>query len=162
MLSMSDRNMSVGAALAYCQKEGHKKIKDHRKLEQLKRLVGFEETLDYFAMINDALDEEQAKWEGAWNRYRVWRQYKESSVTLADLRKDYPHMDLSGEGPPKPPVRQPVQSQEDKRGPERPFYLPAKLDAWIEEALQTMDWATIMTEGAVEICEKYGIGKEEV
>jgi hypothetical protein len=159
-LTMQDRNMIVGAALALCQHKDHKKLKDQRRLEAVKRLLKFDETLDYFAMVNDSLEEEQARWEGARERYRLFRKWKEGGLKTEDFRKDYPGIDL-GEGPPKPPLRGPEMSPQDKRGPERPFFLPAKLDAWIEEALREMDWDTPMSEGSVELAEKYGIGKEE-
>ena len=47
VFNMQDRNMVVGACIDYCKKEGHRKFKDHQKLDQIKKLLSFDETLEY-------------------------------------------------------------------------------------------------------------------
>lgn len=166
VLNMRDRNFLIGACRAYCETAKHRKFKDQEKLDRLKKLLSFEETLDYMAMIDDSLDDERRKWRGAQNRYKFWLSLKEGAANLDDLKKEYPGVDfvqlLDAEEPPaKPRARPPEHPPETLRGPERPFYLPSKLDAFAEEALRRMDWSTDMNEGSVEVCRKYAIERED-
>lgn len=159
VLNFKDRNYIVGACLAYCEKDGHKGFKDQKKLDQVKKLLNFEATLDHTAEITDGLEERTLAWEGARARYKMWRQFKEGLLDadgVEEMRKRHPDLDLE-KGPEKPPVRPPELSPEDQRGPESVFHLPSKLDAWIQGALGAMDWPTVMTEYCVELCEKFGV-----
>lgn len=161
ILNFKDRNYLVGAALAYCGREGHKTYKDQRKLEQLKKLVNFEATLDHTAEITDAIELEQLKWAAAKEKYKAWVAYREGlldAVAVAKLKIQYPDMSLD-QGPEKPPVRPPDLAA-DTRGPDSTFYLPSKLDAWVQVALAAMEWPANMAEYAVELCEKFGIKDE--
>lgn len=158
-LNFKDRNYLVGAARAYCEKEGHKGFKDQRKLEQLKKLVDFESTLDHSAEITEAIEEMTAEWQSAKVMHTTWSRYKKGILTpdqVKEMKRQYPDMDLEN-GPPKPPVRVPEPDPAYMRGPESVFYFPSKLDAWVQEALKVMEWPTTFTQYCFELFEKFQI-----
>ena len=159
VLNFKDRNFIVGACRAYCEREGHKTFKDQKKLDQVTKLLDFETTLDYYAVISDRKEDLSVAWESAMAKWRTWRRHKEKLVTTEDVRKVYPELDLE-KGVEKPPLRAPDVSAEDERGKESSFYFPSKLDVWVQDALRAMDWTTVMTTYAVELCEKFGIKDE--
>jgi hypothetical protein len=159
VLNFKDRNYLVGAAKAYCSRDGHKGLKDQRKLDQLTKLVNFEATLDHTAELTDLIEEAQVKWESTMVRYRVWRRFKESILDedqVKDMKKKYPGLDEEKNFQ-KPPIRPPEMSESDRRGPDSTFHFPAKLDAWVQDALEVMEWQVIHAEFAVELCEKFGV-----
>jgi hypothetical protein len=159
ILNFKDRNFIVGACRAYCEKEGHKGFKDQKKLDQVTKLLNFEATLDYNAAVGDHGEELTLAWEAATARWKLWRRYKEKLITADEIRKTYPDLDLE-RGVEKPPLRAPEISAEEQRGKDSTFYIPSKLDAWVQDALRAMDWTTVMTRYAVELCEKFGIKDE--
>lgn len=159
-LTMRDRNMIVGACADYCASEGHKGYKDIEKLGRVKRILGWEETLDYFAMVNDAADEAVSAWLRAKARRRLWLDWKEGALKTDDLQRQHPALDLNQE-PPKPAARQPETTLEERRGPSRTFHIPAKLDVWIADSLRAMKWPSAHVEGGIEVCAKYGLDEDE-
>lgn len=156
ILNFKDRNFIVGACRAYCEKEGHKTFKDQKKLDQITKLLNFEATLDYYAMINDQTEDMNLAWESSTAKWRAWRRWKEKLLSTDEIRKTYPDLDLE-RGVEKPPSRAPEIPAEEHRGKDSTFYLPSKLDAWVQDALRAMDWATVMTAYVVELCEKFGV-----
>lgn len=159
ILNVKDRNFIVGACRVYCEKEGHKGFKDQKKLDQVTKLLNFEATLDYNAVVNDHGEEITLAWESATARYRAWRRYKEKLLTAEEIRKTYPDLDLE-KGVEKPALRAPEIPPEMQRGQDSTFYFPAKLDVWVQDALRAMDWTTVMTQYAVALCEKFGMKDE--
>lgn len=164
VLTMRDRNLIVGACISLCGRDGHKKAKDQENLHRVKRLLSFDETLEYFAMNNDWAEEERIKWEGARARYRAWFRWSQGVVTTDDLLRAHPGFGLDEKKlpvqPPKPPHQPPRLKPEEYRGPERAFHIPPALDVWMAQAIKEMSWPTErddMTEGAVELGRKFGI-----
>lgn len=163
-LNFRDRNMLIGACRDYCQRDDKKKHKDRENLDRVSKALCFEETIDYFLMIQDDIDEKVAVWQGARERYRLWRQYRENLLKPEDVeefKSRYPKMDLE-KGPEKPGPRAPEIDPKENRGPEREFHLPAKLDVWVQEVLRATDWNTppAMAEFVVELCARFDIKNE--
>lgn len=161
VLNFRDRNTLIGAGRDFCRKPEHKKLKDLEKLDRLSKVLCLEETIEYFFKIQDWIDEEVLKWKGLREKYRLWRQYKENLLTPEDaeeFRKRYPGLDLE-KGPEKPSYRQPEIPPKKNRGPERSFYIPAKIDVWAQDVLRATDWDTpiAQAEFVVELCAKFDI-----
>jgi hypothetical protein len=159
-VTMRDRNSIMGACQAYCQKDGHKGLLDQTRLNRIKKILNWDETLEYFAMIDDSLDDEIRIWKRAKNQHKLWKDYRAGLIKAEDVKKTYPDLDLEGEFK-KPPLREPELKPEDKCGPKKVVYLPSKLDAWVQDALKAMEWLPKMEELAVEVCAKFGIKSEE-
>lgn len=160
VLDMRNKNAVIGACTLYCQKDGHKGLIDQTRLNRLKKLFNWDETLEYFAMIDDSLDDEVRAWKQAKNQYKLWKDYRAGLVKAEEVKKIYPSFDLEGEIQ-KPALVEPKNKLEHRRGPEAAVYIPSKLDAWIQDALKATDWLVHMDELAVEVCEKFGIKSEE-
>jgi hypothetical protein len=163
VLSMRDRNLIVGACVTYCGQAGNRKIKEQVYLERVKRLLRFDETVEYLAMINDAIYDAKLAWEGTRNKYKAWLSVKEGALKASDILKEYPNFVLNAE-PLKPSALPPKVKPEDLVGPESTFQVPAKLDAWISDALSEMEWPTErtdMTEGAAELARKFDMADKE-
>lgn len=163
ILSMRDRNLIVGACVSYCAKEGKRKVKEQVNLERVKRLFRFEETVEYFALMNDAVDDAKVVWDGARKKYRVWLALREGALKVSDVVKEYPTFDLDVE-PMKPSPVAPKIKAEELVGPTSTFHIPAKLDVWISDALRDMEWPTEkvdMTEGAAELARKFDLAEKD-
>lgn len=156
VLTVYDRNLVCGACIRYCQQDGKKKLKDLDKLDRVKRLLRFDETLEFVAMNTDWLEDERVRWEGAKARYRLWRRWKEGILRAEDLKATDPNFD-PGVEPERPPPQPPQLAREQRCGPARPVHVPSRLDAWIQEALRAMDWPSDMAEGASEIGRTFGV-----
>jgi len=159
-LTMRDRNAIMGACTAYCQKDGHKGLLDQTRLNKIKKLLNWDETLEYFAMVDDSLEEEIRLWRKTKNQYALWRDYRAGLAKAEDIKKTYPSLDLEGEFK-KPSLREPELKPDEKCGPKKAVHLPSKLDAWVQDALKAMEWLTKMEELAVEVCAKFGIKNED-
>ena len=156
-LNVRERNLLIGACRARCTQEGHTKLKDQDKLNRIGKLVKFEETLEYIAMITDWQEEHALKWERDWVRYKAWRRYQEGLIQPDDEK--FPKgIDLE-KGVPKPPLRVPENTPAQMRGPERDFYFPSKLDAWAQDAVKEMDWSEFVpgAEYTLELSAKFGV-----
>lgn len=153
VLNFRDRNLLVGAARSWCARDDQKKLKDQDKLIRLGRLISFDETLEYMAMLTDAQEELQRKWLSDWNRYRLWRNFQAGLITADDLAKG---TDID-KGVPKPALVMPENTPAEMRGPSRDFFLPSKLDAWVQDAIRGMEWNFNAAEYAVELAEKFGV-----
>lgn len=155
VLNVRDRNLTIGACRARCMQEGHKKLKDQDKLNRLSKLINFEETIEYVAMLKDWQEEHSLKWERDWVRYKAWRRHQEGVISPDDERF------LKGvnleKGVKKPPLVMPENTPEQMRGPERTFYLPPKLDIWAQEAVKGMDWTDFGAEYSTELAAKFGV-----
>jgi hypothetical protein len=154
VLTVRDRNMIVGACMAYVEK--NKSLKDMRMLVRVKEALDFEATVEYFAQLDASITEAVEEWQRARIKRKLWLDWRAGILREEDIRRQLPNFNLDEE-PPKPPARPPQASAEEKRGPERTFYIPAKLDAWIEDALRAMEWEARHAEGGVAVAEKYGI-----
>lgn len=160
ILNFKDRNNLFGACRAYCAREGHKGFKDQDKLSRLNKIILFEETLEYFAMIDDLLEDAIRDWQRGRKRYKLWKDYKAGLVKIEDFRRELPGVNPDDEAP-KPGLLAPESTPEDLRGKERSFYIPSKIDVWAQDAIKAMDWSPFTPQYTVELCEKFGIGDED-
>jgi hypothetical protein len=160
VLNYRDRNLLVGACRAFCSKDGHKGFKDQAKLDKVSKIVLFDETLDYFDMIDESLEDETRRWQRAKTRHKMWKDHKAGLVKAEDVKRLFPDADPDAE-PEKPSFRQPVTGPKESRGDERPFHFPSKVDAWIQDALKAMEWSPFAAEYAVELCSKFGLSPDE-
>lgn len=168
-LTMKDRNLVIGACRAYCQRKGEKRIENHQFLERLNRILAFDETLEFYAMIGDVKDQMTREWNGQRMRYNRWRDWKAGLPVKVDtalegedgVKTIIEPFDPNREAPAKPSHQAPKLPNDEERGPIRTFHIPAKLSVFIEKALKAMDWATFLTEDAVILCEKFGIEAKE-
>jgi len=158
ILNFKDRNNLFGACRAFCAKEGHQGFKDQTKLDRLDKIILFQETLEYFAMIDDCLEDEVRAWHRDKRRYKLWKDYKAGLVRAEDFRKEFTDQDAE---PKKPSLLAPETKAEDHRGKERAFYLPSKIDAWAQDAIKAMDWSPFLVQFTVELFQKFGIKDED-
>ena len=152
-LNFRDRNMLIGAARNWCSRDDQKKLKDQDKLVRLGRIISFDETIEFIAMLTDAQEELQRKWVADWRRYKIWRDFQAGLVAEDRLTKDID----PEKGVQKPPLVMPENTPDEMRGPARDFFLPSKLDAWAQDAIKAMDWNFNAAEYAVELAEKFGV-----
>lgn len=158
VLNFKDRNNLFGACRAFCAQEGHKGFKDQTRLNSLNKIINFEETLEYFAMIDDSLEDETREWHRATRRYKLWKNYKAGLVKPEEFRKEFSDQDPE---PVKPALLAPETKPDELRGKERPFYLPSKIDVWAQDAIKAMDWSPFLVQYTVELFQKFGISEEE-
>lgn len=156
-LTVLDRNMIVGAALAYCAQEANKGKHQHM-LVRAKKLLDFDETVEYFAMVNDSVADAQEAWQRAKAKRKLWLDWREGVLKADDLKREYPNCEFElDKEPPKPNPSVPKATPKEMRGYEKTFYLPAKVDAWIETVLRAMVWPKDQIESGITTEEKYGI-----
>lgn len=158
-LSFRDRNLIVGACKFYVKGEKGK-YKGQFKVDRVSKLLSFEETLEYFNLMNDAQAENLFKWQEQRQAYVMWRSMKGGMMKVEDFAKQFPDLDID-ECPPKPPIQQPDLSHEEQRGKPREFHIPSKLDVFIQDALRDMEWNPDWSKYVVELLVKYGISPEE-
>ena len=155
-LTMRDRNLIIGACRTYIRGENKGKHKNQFKVDRILKVLLEQETVDYFLMINDSQAENLFKWQEARQAYVSFRMMKGGMVKTEEFAKSFPDVDVD-ECPPKPSLKQPELTKDDQRGPAREFYIPAKLDTFIEEALRDMEWGAVGSEQVVELLQKYSI-----
>lgn len=160
VLNFRDRNLLMGACRAWCDKDGKGDHKAHSKLDRLDKIISFQETVDYFTMIDDFLEDALFKWQAQRNSYLSFRQYEAGGLALEELKKKAPGVD-AGSCPAKPSKAQPVATSAEMRGKERAFYFPSKIDAWVQEVLKTATFPSFTAEYVVEMCSKFDIKEEE-
>jgi hypothetical protein len=158
ILSFRDRNFIIGACRAFCEKDGHKGFKDQAKLSRLNKLLAFEETLEYFAEFDDTLEDLVRAWTRQKRMYKLRRDVEEGVVKAGEFEKEFPGIAL--ESVEKPTLRPPENSKEDMKGAESHFYLPSKLDVWVQDALRAMEWNWSAAEFSVDLCAKFGVTEE--
>ena len=160
-LNFRDRNLLIGAARDYCGKKEHGDFKNQAKLDRLTKLMCFQETLDYFEMLTDHYDDATREWRSARRKYNAWKDLRSGLYKDPDsFKRDFPDID-PGKGAEKPPLRAPEMTPKETRGEERAFYLPSKLDAWVQDVLKGAVWNALAAEYAVELCSKFGLKDED-
>jgi hypothetical protein len=160
VLNFRDRNLIIGACREFCLKDGKGGHKAQSKLNRLTKLLDLQETVDYFEMVNDSMEDEVFKWQRLRNNWLSWQQHLAGGLTLEELQKRAPSVDLS-DPPNKPPRKQPEATPEDLRGKDRAFHIPSKLDAWIQECLEVANWDPMTSEYVTELCQKFGLKSED-
>lgn len=160
-LNFQERSLLVFACKLHCAKQDKGDYKAQSKLSKLIKLISYEECVEYFEMVDDSLEDRLFKWQRERNDWLLVQQYLAGGITIDDLKKKSPALDI--ENPPeKPSRRQPEASDGDIRGPARQFYLPSKLDSWVQDVLRGTHWpnpekATYITE----LCGNFGIKNDE-
>lgn len=160
VLNYRERNLLIGAARDHCGKKENADFKNQSKLDRLTKLVAFIESLEYFEMLDDHYDDKVREWKSAKRAYTAWMNFKAGLLPAEELRKAFPVIDIE-KGAPKPPLRQPEMNPQEMRGEERAFYLPSKLDSWVQDLLKTAIWQPLAAEYAVELCGKFGLKDED-
>lgn len=134
ILSFRDRNLIIGACRAWCQKQDRSDQKAITKLDRIQKLLVFEETVEYYEMIDDHYTLKQREWEKQKQLY------------------------LDGKG--EKHGKRPQPSAQEQRGQERLFHVPSKLDAWIQESLREMRWNPLTAEYVTELFSKFEMAEE--
>jgi hypothetical protein len=160
ILNFRDRNLLIGACREFCQADGKGDHKAQAKLDRVTKLILLEETIRYFEMIDDSLEDELFRWQRLRNDWLAWQQYQGGGLSVEELKKKAPSVDPAVE-PKRPPRKQPEAAPADLRGKERPFYFPSKLDVWAQECLKRATWNPLAAEYVTELCSKFGIKEEE-
>lgn len=161
MLNFRDRNLIVGACRVYAKGE-RGKYKGQFKVDSVVKLMSFDETTEYYNMINDAQAENLFRWQEQRQAYVAFRAWKGGMMKVEDLIKQFPDLDLD-ECPEKPKVDQPRLTPDEERGPAREFHIPSRLDTFIQDALRDMDWSAVSLFGSefvVDLMTKYGFKAE--
>ena len=158
-LSFRDRNLIIGSCRVYVKGENRGKHKNQFRVDRVCKILLEQETVDYFLMINDAQAENLFKWQEGRQAYVAFRMMKGGMLKPEEFVKNFPGLDMDV-CPQKPPVQQPKLTEDEQRGKVREFYIPAKIDAFIEEALRDMDWGTLGSEQVVELLQRYRIDEE--
>lgn len=161
VLNFQERSLLIFACKIYCSRQDKGDHKAQSKLDRLTKIVSYDETVEYFDMIDDSLEDQLFKWQRSRNDWLLIQQYLAGGISIEDLKKKSPALDI--ESPPeKPTRRQPEASQDDIRGKERPFYLPSKLDAWVQDVLRSVHWPNPeKAQYITELCGKFGIKSDE-
>lgn len=160
VLNFRDRNILIGACRQFCDKDGKGDHKAASRLDRVTKILCLQETIDYFAMIDDSLEDALFKWQRDRNNYLSQRQYEAGGLTIEELRKRAPSVDPSTQTP-KPKKVQPEATPAEMRGPERPFYIPSVLDAWIQGVLKVAVFSAVSAEYVTELCVKFGIKEDD-
>lgn len=160
VLNFRERNLLIGACRQFCDKDGKGDHKAQAKLDRVSKLMSFQETIEYFHMIDDSIEDALFKWQRERNDYLCWKQYSSGGLTLSELKEKAPAVDPSSP-PIKPPKAQPEATSHEMRGPERAFHIPSKLDAWIQDVLKISTFPSIAAEYVTELCSKFGINSED-
>ena len=161
VLNFRDRNLIIGACREFCQEKGKGDYKAQAKLDKVSKIISFQETLEYFEMIEDSMEEVTFKWQRERNDWLCYQQYMSGSLMAEELKKRAPGVDVGN--PPKKAASKklPEPSPEDQRGPARPFYFPSKIDVWVQDALKAANWQPIAAEYVTELCLKFGLKDED-
>jgi len=160
VLNYRDRNLLLGACQEYCSKDGRGNYKNTSKLDRISKLLLFQETVDYFAMIDESLEDALFKWQRSRNDWLSLQQYLGGGMTLEDLKKKAPAVDP--QSPPKrPALTQPQATPEEMRGKDRSFYLPSKLDVFAQDALRAATWNPQTAEYVTELLARFEIKDED-
>lgn len=160
LLNFRDRNILIGACRQYCDKDGKGDYKSASRLDRATRLLNLQETIEYFTMLDDSLEDALFNWQRERNNYLSWRQYQAGGITLDELKKKAPSVDPSSP-PKKPNKNQPEATPDEMRGKEREFYIPSALDAWLQSVLRTATFPAFSAEYVTELCLKFGVKEEE-
>lgn len=160
-LNFQERSLLVLACKLHCAKQDKGDHKAQAKLSRLLKIVSYEETVDYFDMIDDSLEDKLFKWQRERNDWLLVQQYLAGGIALDELKKKSPELDI--ENPPeKPARRQPEATKDEIRGSERSFYLPSKLDSWVQDVLHATHWPNPEKSMYItELCTKFGIKGDE-
>lgn len=161
VLNFQERSLLAAACKSYCAKKDKGDHKAQSKLVRLLKLLSYDDTVEYFDMIDDSVEEQLFKWQRARNDWLLVEQYAAGGISHEELKKRAPLLDVNNP-PPKPMRRQPEATPEEIRGRERAFYIPSKLDSWAQDILRETNWANPeKAEYIVELCGKFGIKSDE-
>lgn len=160
-LNVRERNILIGACREFCKTEGRGDYKNQNKLMRVSKLVKFEETIEFFDELEELLDARIREWKKQKLQYMAYSDYKAGLMPIERLKSVIDG--FHPENPPgKPPTwKTPELTPDERRGPTEVFYIPSRLDAWIQDALKVYKWEPLLVEFNVELCEKFGIKDED-
>lgn len=167
VLNYKDRHLILLACASAVSGTRDKKSGDYKamvKLDKVKKLLGFEAVEEYFETIDDSVADKNAAWTRATNLYGTFEMVKTGAVSRKQFADRFPDVDFDSllrEPPKKPSLKVPQASPDEKRGKISTFYVPAKLDVFIESSLKEMSWGTGDAEYVVELAEKYELPLED-
>jgi hypothetical protein len=162
VLNFQERSLLIFGCKLYCAKQENKcDHKDQAKLSKLTTLLSYDETVEYFDMIDGSLEDLGFKWQRAKNDWLIFQLYRSGGITADEAKNKSSTLDLTN--PPEKPIRrQPEAAPEEIRGKERSFYLPSKLDVWVQDVLRKVNWPNPeKAQYITELCEKFGIKSDE-
>lgn len=160
-LNCKERNILVGAARDYAREKGeHADFKNQMRLQRLIKTIRFEESIDYLSALEDHAEETVREWRSKRARRSMWLEWRAGLMEEDAVKKRFPGLSLDEE-PEQVGTRPPELTPEEQRGPEEAFYLPSKLDAWVQDALRGAKWNPLLAEFVSELNEKFGIKDEE-
>ena len=161
VLNFRDRNLIIGACREFCQGMGKGDYKAQAKLDKVSKIISFQETLEYFEMIEESMEEATFKWQRERNDWLCYQQYMSGSLTAEELKKRAPGVD-TGNPPRKASTKKaPEPTQDEQRGKARSFYFPSKIDVWVQDALKVANWQPLASEYVTELCLKFGLKDED-
>lgn len=161
VLNFQDRSLLLFGCKLYCKDPSKGDYRSQSRLTKLDKLLVHDETVEYFEMIDDSLEDRLFKWQRERNDWLLVQQYLAGGISLEEVKKKSPALDV--DDPPKKPSRvQPEADPEEVRGKERSFYLPSKLDSWVQDVLKEVKWPNPeKAKYITELCTKFGIKGDE-
>lgn len=160
ILNFQERNLLIDAAIRHCKKEDQGTEKDIKNLRRLKEAIDFEETIKYFDMMDDALEDLVTEWQSAKVIWLAWTQYQAGNFSAELMKKKFPKVDLATT-PKRPARNSPVLSGEEMRGKARSFYLPSKVDVWVQDVIKNITWKPEKEEYVNELYGKFDMNESE-
>lgn len=158
--SMKERQLIVLACQVYSQNGDFKK---QRKLRDIRLILKADEVEDYFDTIREKEHDLLSEWTKASNMYRRYQAWKAGSESQEEILKAFPDMDLKdpAKAPKKPSFVEPEIGEKDIVGPDADFFIPAKVEVFIEAALKKMTWGTFDCSYVATLAEKYSLPEDE-
>lgn len=161
VLNFQDRSLLLFGCKLYFKDSSKGDYKSQSKIAKLDKILAYNETVEYFEMIDDSLEDRLFKWQRERNDWLLVQQYLAGGISLEEVKKKSPALDI--DDPPEKPSRvQPEVASEEVRGKERSFYLPSKLDSWVQDVLKEVKWPNPeKAKYITELCAKFGVKSDE-
>jgi len=158
--TMAERQLIIFAAANAAKGGDYRK---QRKLRDVRQILGADQVEEYFDRLREAEEEAHGEWARQRNLYSHYQSFKIGGMSREELLETFPNLKLDHpeDLPKKPPFSKPKSSREDLRGPSRTFFIPAKLEVFIEASLKDMQWGPADHEDVAELAEKYNLPDED-
>lgn len=158
-LNFQERSLLIFACRQVCGGDGKGDQRAMSKLHRFTKIISYDETVEYFDMIDDSVEDAAFRWQKERTNWMAWQVYQAGNLTLENLKKRIPNIDLQNP-PTKPSRNQPEATPQEARGKERVFYLPSKIDAWVQDVIRSANWKPEKAEYVTELCAKFGISED--
>lgn len=159
-LNCKERTLIIEACRQYCRKDGKGDSKAQSRLYRTMQIISYQEAVDYFAGLEDKLEDMAYDWQRAKNTWVAWKNYLSGALTMDAVKKMIPRFDESRD-PEKPSHGKPMLTSTELRGETRPYYFPSKIDAWLQDILKAVNWDPLHAEFVTELCGKFGIKEDD-